>query len=313
LNPYLKIIRIPNILIILFTMVLLRICVIDIWFGLSNSVSALSYFEFVLLVFATVFIAAGGYVINDYFDQDIDLINKPDKVIVGKSISIKRIWIYYWIITVLGVIIGFYLAIKVDFYQLGLIFPAVAIMLWSYSSKYQKKVLIGNIMIATMSALVIIVLWLFEFFAKKADPVDFVNVMGQIESLHLIVFAYGLFAFFVSLIREIVKDVEDYEGDKEGGFKTLTIVFGRKFALNLAAVLHVLTMLFLAAGQYLLYMNDFLLVFWYVTIAVQLLFFFVLYFVLTARTKKEFHFLSDAYKVIMLAGILSMQLFYISF
>ena len=310
---YLNIIRPVNLVIILLTQSLLRFCVMDTYFGLSLATSAFPIVDFILLVLSTILIAAGGYVINDYFDQQIDQTNKPEKVIAGTTISAINLKRYYIVLTVPGNIIGFYLAIKINYLLLGFIFPVVSIMLWYYSSYYQKKILSGNIMIATLSALVILVLWLFEFFALKNDPIRFVNVFSQLNHLHVIVLGYAIFAFFVSLIREIAKDAEDLDGDKEGGFKTLPIVYGKKTSKSIIIGFHVFTMLLLGYFQYLLYAHGLMMVFWYVTIAVQTLFLFVLYFVFTAETKKEYHFLSSAYKIIMLAGILSMQLFYISF
>jgi len=294
-------------------MALLRFCVVNTFLGLNLVDSALQFYDFVLLVLTTLLIAAGGYVINDYYDLDVDRINKPDKVIVGKDISIKGTRIYYWLLTIPGIIIGFYLAYKVEYVILGFIFPAVAIMLWSYSVKYQKTILMGNLMISSLSALVIIVQWLYEFFALKADPIQFVDALSQIKTIHIIVAGYALFAFFISLLREIIKDNEDIEGDREGAYKTFAIVFGKTYSRNVAVILHVFSMGLLAFAMYLLYTNDLLLVFWYLTIAVQLLFFFVLYYLITAKFKKDYQFLSNAYKIIMLAGILSMQLFYISF
>jgi 4-hydroxybenzoate polyprenyltransferase len=168
-------------------------------------------------------------------------------------------------------------------------------------------------MIALLSAMVILVLWLFEFFALKNDPLRFVDVMKQIPVLQLIVAGYALFAFSVSLIREIVKDAEDRQGDMEGGYRTFAVVHGVIPARRLAIVLHLFTMVLLAAGMYLLYREKLMLVFWYLVIAVMLLFMIILYHLLSAREKKDFQFLSNGYKLIMLAGILSMQLFYISY
>ena len=313
MNNYIKIIRPANLLIIILTQFFLRFFIIDTYFGLSGLGPAFSLAQFILLVLATILIAAGGYVINDYFDQKADAVNKPEKRIAGEKIHNNLLLRYYRVLTILGIMLGLSLAILVNYWLLGLVFPAVAAMLWSYSSRYQKTVLAGNVMIAMMSAMVILIEWLFEFFALKAEPVLFVEVFKQLNSIHVIVFAFTLFAFFVTLIREIVKDIEDMEGDKQQGFKTLVIVSGVAKAKNVALAFHLITIALLAFCQYLLYIQNLHYVFWYITIAVQLLFLFVLYYLVIARTKKDFHFLSNAYKIIMVAGILSMQIFYISF
>jgi len=310
---YIKIVRPANLGIIVLTQLLLRFCVIETYFGLGATVSALGYFDLALLILSTLLIAAGGYVINDYYDREIDMSNKPGDVIAGQQISVNKILKYYWALTALGVMTGFYLAIKIEYFILGFIFPAVAILLWFYSSTYQEKVLLGNVMIVSLSALVIVVLWLFEFFALKAEPIRFVEAMKQIGYLHAIVAGYALFAFFVSLAREIVKDIEDQDGDVKGGYKTLSIVYGIANAKRVTIAIHLVTMVLLGGCMFLLYQEKLMLVFWYLMCAVQLLFLFVLYHLIISREKKDFHFLSNAYKIIMLAGILSMQLFYISY
>lgn len=310
---YLKIIRPINLGIIVLTQVFLYFFIIKTYLGLGNVEPAMNYLDLAMLVLSTVLIAAGGNVINDYYDIEADESNKPGKQIAGKLIPMKNLWIYYWVLSTLGVLIGLYQAFKIDFIQLGFIFPVVAIMLWLYSSRYQKTVLYGNLMVAFMSAMVILILWLFEFFTLKTDPIHFVEAMKQITYLHYVVTGYAVFAFLVSLVREIVKDVEDVEGDRRVEAKTFPIVFGNTKSRNLAMVVHILAMLILGVCQYYLYLENLILVFWYLMLAVQLLFLFVLFQLTSARTKKDFHFLSNAYKMIMLAGILSMQLFYISY
>lgn len=313
MNNYIKIIRPANLLIIILTQFFLRFFIVDTYLGLSGLDSVFSLAQFGLLVISTVFIAAGGYVINDYFDQKADEVNKPEKLIAGQKIQKKFLLLYYWVLTVLGIGLGIFIAVKVEYWILGLIFPAIAAMLWSYSSRYQKTVLLGNVMIALMSAMVILIEWLFEFFALKADPVVFVEAFNQLKITHIIVIAYSSFAFFVSLMREIVKDIEDVDGDKMQQFETLPIISGINKARNVVLGIHFLCIALLAFCQYFLYVHNLQFVFWYITIAVQLLFLFVVYYLATAQSKKEFHFLSQAYKIIMVSGILSMQIFYISY
>lgn len=302
-----------NLGIIVLTQLLLRFCLVEVFFGLSDVRPAFGYFDLAILVFSTVLIAAGGYVINDFYDLPIDRENKPEEKVFAARIPKNHQLIFYGILTVTGLIGGFYLAATIHYLLLGFIFPAVAGMLWFYSSRYQKKVLSGNLMIAALSALVIIVAWLFEFFAMKDDPIRFVEVLKQTVYLNYLVAGYALFAFLVSLVREVVKDLEDIRGDAEGGYRTLGIVYGVSTAKYMALAIHLLSMLLLAGAQFWLYSENLLLVFWYLSVAVQLLFVFVLFQLVSAKAKKDFHFLSNAYKLIMLAGILSMQLFYITY
>ena len=313
MSPYLKILRLPNLAIIILSQVMLRYFVIGTFLELSGIRPMLGLFSFGLLVLSTLLIAAGGYVINDYFDIEIDKLNKPKQQIAGNLIPVKNIMTFYSALTIPGIILGFYVAYQVDYFLLGFIFPFVAMMLWYYSSKYQKAILLGNLSISLLSALVILIVWLFEFFAIRNDPIVYVEALKQIKPVGVVVAAYAIFAFLVTLVREILKDIEDIDGDENGGYKTLAIVTGKIKARNFAIVIHAATFLFLAICQYFLYQYEFKLVFWYLMVAVQSLFVFVLYYMVKAKTKEEYHFLSTAMKIIMVAGVLSMQIFYITY
>jgi 4-hydroxybenzoate polyprenyltransferase len=313
LSAYLKILRLPNLGIIVLTQYLIRICIIGTFYGFSGSSPAFSEFNFFLLVLSTVLIAAGGYVINDIFDLEIDKVNKPDKILINKFIPISIAYRMYYGLTIAGTLIGFYLAFAVQYFLLGFVYVAIVLLLWYYSSRYQKTVLWGNIFISALSAMVIFIVWLFELFALRADPITYTEVMKQIRIVTIVVSGYGLFAFLVSMIREIVKDIEDQEGDKKANYKTLPITIGIKKTKWVAVVFIFVSVLLLAFAQYHVYLKGIMLVFWYLLIAVQTLFLFLLFNTINAEKKEDFHFLSNATKIIMVAGILSMQLFYVSF
>jgi len=312
LSPYLKIIRIPNLLIIILTQYLLRICIIQNFYSLGDVSPAINHFDFALLVFSTLLIAAGGYVINDYFDEAIDKLNKPEKILIGKSISRQSAYTFYWMLTAPGILIGFYLAIIVDYFLLGFVYLAIAIMLWLYSERYQQTVLWGNIVISVLLAMVILIVWLFEFFALKDNPIQYVETMKYLKPISIIVLVYAVFAFFTSIIREIFKDIEDMEGDKSADYRTLAIVAGINISKWIAIGFILILMILLGVSQYFLWQEGFSLVFWYLLIAVQTLFLFVIYNIIKSKNKEDFHFLSNALKIIMVAGILSMQLFCVS-
>ena len=282
------------------------------FYGLEYVNPALGEIDFALLVLSTLLIASGGYVINDYFDKGPDKINKPGKNLIGKSISAEATQILYWLLSITGILIGFYLSYKVNYLMLGFIFIAIVMMLWLYSSKYQKTVLWGNLAISSLSAMVILIVWLFEFFALRANPVKFAGAMKQFSIISILIAGYTLFAFLVSLIREIVKDIEDIEGDKDAGYRTLPIFIGVKKSSLVVSGIILISIGLLAYGQFMLFQNEFKLVFWYLMIAVQTLLIYLLYNTFTAHTKEDFHFLSNAAKILMVAGILSMQLFCVS-
>ncbi len=313
MTGYLKIVRLPNLLIIILTQYLLRICIIGTFYGLNAIRPVFGSLDFLLLVMSTVLIAAGGYVINDYVDVEVDQVNKPLKKVIGQSITMKSAYLYYWILTVLGIIIGFYISYKVKYFMLGFIFVIIAMMLWFYSTQYKKMVFWGNFVISLLSAMVVMIVWLFEFFALRANPVNYAEAMKQLGLISMVITAYALFAFLVTMIREIVKDVEDMEGDRPAGIKTMAVVSGVKASKKFALFITLLTVIILAGCQYWLYGMKLMLVFWYLLIVVQTLLVYLIFSILKAKTKEDFHFLSNAAKIIMVAGILSMQLFYISY
>lgn len=313
MNLILKLIRLPNLIIIIVSQYLLRYCLINTFYSFGDASLAMSDFNFALLVLSTLLIAVGGYIINDYFDVEIDKINKPEKTVIGKLILRQNAFQLYWVLTVLGVGIGFYLGFVVNDLMLGFVFLIIAGLLWYYSADLQKTLLLGNISVAVISAMVILIVWLFEFYALKADPLNYVEAMKQLKMISLLTGAYALFAFLISLIREVIKDIEDMEGDKKAGFRTLAIRKGTQTAVSLVVVLVIITILLLAFGQYYLFTHGFSRVGWYLLMAVQPLLIYLLYLTFRAKAKSDFNFLSNTTKIIMVAGILSMQLFCVNF
>jgi len=310
---FLKIIRIPNLLIIILTQYLLRICIIGTFYSISAAKSSFGHIDFVLLVISTVLIAAGGYVINDYFNAETDKVNKPSKMVIGTSVEPATAYKYYWILTLTGNILGFYISFRVHYFLLGFIFPAISMMLWYYSTRYQKTILWGNLAVSFLSAMVILIVWLFEFFALRANPIGYTEAMKQLELISVIVAAYAVFAFLTTLIREMIKDIEDLEGDRSAGFRTLPVVLGTGKSKGIITAFGIMTMLTLGLCQLLLFRMHLMLVFWYLLIALQPSILYLIFQVMTARSKTDFHNLSSVAKIIMVAGILSMQLFYISY
>ncbi|MCK4638289.1 MAG: geranylgeranylglycerol-phosphate geranylgeranyltransferase, partial [Bacteroidales bacterium] len=226
ISPYFKLLRVPNLIIIILTQYLIRFCVIKPVLQFHGVNLTFSELDFALLVFSTILIAVAGYIINDYFDIQIDAYNKPDKLIVGKKVSIGTAKLIYAILNGIAFIIGFYLAIKVNAFQLGFIFVMIAIMLWYYSAKYKRQIFWGNLVVAILSALVLLIVWIFEFFSLRLSPIDFIDAYRSIKIINIIIWSYSLFAFMVTLIREMIKDIQDIEGDSKFGCRTLAVVFG---------------------------------------------------------------------------------------
>ncbi|MCE2734732.1 MAG: geranylgeranylglycerol-phosphate geranylgeranyltransferase, partial [Flammeovirgaceae bacterium] len=160
-------------------------------------------FSLWLLSSSTIIIAAAGYIINDYYDIKIDYINKPERVVIGKIIPRRFAILFHTLFSVGGIAIGFYLS-----WQIGVIHFFSAFMLWLYSNSLKRLPLIGNVVIAFLTALSVFIIAVFYK-----------------TNINLILI-YSLFAFFISLVREVVKDMEDLKGDITFGCKTLPILWG---------------------------------------------------------------------------------------
>lgn len=200
---------------------------------------SISWIDFILLVFSTCLIAAGGNIINDYFDVKADRINKPEKLIITKHI--KRRWaiVSHWSFNGIAFLIGIYLSIKYSSLSFVFIHLISINLLWFYSMYFKRKVLIGNIMIAFLTALVPMLALLFMIYSpndsnQMADPSAFGWIMDyDFALIQFITF----FAFVQNLAREILKDIQDIEGDKLIYVKSLPMVIGIKKTMAITFLL----------------------------------------------------------------------------
>ncbi len=313
LRNWLSMLRIPNLAIILLTQYLLGYGIIRPLMLMQNVDPPLGHLNFFILALVTMLIAAAGYIINDHFDVNTDRKNKPGKNMLEGKISVRIALRVYYIFNGIAILCGFYLSWMAGSFQLGLIFPAIIGLLWFYSSRYQRMPFWGNLIVAVLSAMVVLIVWLFEFFMLLKTGDEFVSVISQLSAINKYVWAYALFAFLVSLFREILKDIQDMEGDLSMGYRTLPVIWGMKASKGLASGLILITIAALGVAQWHLYSKGFTLPFWYLLLAVQTLLCYLLYQVIKTRKAEGFGFLGNTAKIIMLAGILSIELIYISF
>ena len=303
-----RLIRLPNLVIIILTQVLLRYCIIrPILFSRSPEMIS-GNIDFFLLVLTTVLIAIGGYIINDYFDIPIDEVNKPGKNSVGKEIKERTVIILCWLINGLAIVLGFFLAYRLKSLSFGLVFPCISILLWFYSAKYKRTFLLGNIIVSLLSALVIFIVWYFEFLYLQLNPENFVIVLDNIKLTTRFFLVYGLFAFLVSLFREIIKDLEDVKGDLQNGCTTLPVVWGMKKTKFIAAFLILLVALLVIYCSLIAFNMAQIGIFLYLLGAVEFPLIYLLIRIFFLHKDEEWQFLSSVCKIIMVAGILTMQL-----
>lgn len=269
------------------------------FFKIQNIPLALSDWQYIVLVLSTLLIAAGGYVINNIFDQNTDTISKPKNVIVGNSISETQAYNLYIGLSFAGVAIGFYLSNVILKPGFATIFIFIAATLYLYATSFKQLMLIGNIIVALLLSFSIVIIGIFDLFPT-------INKGNQQQMAHLfsILLDYAIFAFMINLLREIVKDLEDFDGDCAEGMNTLPIAIGKSRTAKIVSGLS-----FIPIFSLIYYINNYLLELIFTTL--YLLFFVagpLLYFAIkiwTAKTKKEFRILSVLLKWILLFGILS--------
>lgn len=234
-----RMIRLSNLLIVAVSQVLVRQCLIVPLLKQVHMEPQLPPGSFAFLVLATVFITAGGYAINDYFDRKIDRVNKPETQIVGALIYPRHAMAYHLAFTILGVILGTWVALKAGELYLSLVFFIVSGLLWFYSTSYKHELLFGNVVVALLTSLVPFIVLLFELplLARNYGA----NINFILPVLMKWVLGFSLFAFLVNLIREIVKDAEDFEGDQAYGKKTIPVAWGLGAARLISLALIALT------------------------------------------------------------------------
>ncbi|MEO8108679.1 MAG: geranylgeranylglycerol-phosphate geranylgeranyltransferase [Ginsengibacter sp.] len=303
---FFKLIRWPNLLFIALTQVLFRFFIFHFVYHINTAtgnIIKLTSPLFILLVTASVCIAAAGYIINDYFDLNIDMVNKPSKLIVDRFI--KRRWaiLLHIILSFIGLVLSLYIGYKLSNFYIPF-FNLIAILtLWFYSTTFKKKFLIGNILISLLTAWVILVLTVaeYKFNIVKTDVVW--------RRLIKVSFIYAGFAFIISLVREVIKDMEDLPGDSKYGCTTMPIVWGIRVSKVFVAVWIIVLAIAVAFIQF--YVIQF--GWWFSALYSIILIIIPLIWILQklhkAKTSAEFHTLSSMVKLIMFTGILSMIFF----
>jgi 4-hydroxybenzoate polyprenyltransferase len=307
LTAFFRLIRWPNLLFIALTQLLFYYCIIvpslpPHYFLLKDKLTAPLLY---LLVLSSVLIAAAGYIINDYFDINIDQVNKPGKMVVEKIISRRWAILMHFIITTAGIAVSAYISYKTNFI-IVIANIACSILLWFYSTTFKKKLLSGNIIISALTAWTVMVL----YFAVNNNYIITLNqhrdIMDAMKRIFKFASLYAGFAFIISLIREVVKDIEDMEGDSRYHCKTMPIVWGVPAAKVFVGV----WMVVLIAGITLIQLYVLHSGWWWSALYSLLLLIIplirLLWLFYKAQSVKEYHVLSNQLKMMMLSGILSL-------
>ncbi|AFL82425.1 4-hydroxybenzoate polyprenyltransferase-like prenyltransferase [Aequorivita sublithincola DSM 14238] len=299
---YLNLIRYQNLLFITLVQIFIKYGLFPA-FGVD---STLNTFSFTLLVIATLCIAAAGNIINDIYDVEIDKINKPTKVLIGKKVSESNANPLYIILNVVGVAIGFYLSNSIGKSGFSALFVVFSALLYLYASYLKGMFLVGNLLVSGLVAMSLIIVPLFDLL-----PAITLENQAVQSAVFKIVLYYALFAFSINFIREIVKDLQDINGDKKGGMNTLAIALGRKRTMKIVFTLAVIMILGIVIYMYeFLYNQQILMLYFLFAIVAPLLYFCVKAW--DAETPKQYKLLSMLLKIIMFLGICSIPLYLIT-
>jgi len=345
MNPivaFIKLIRLPNLLIIVLTQYAIRYGVIYPTLTINGLDLQMKELDFFLLSLSTVMIAASGYIINDYFDLKIDRVNRPDKIIIGKYLKRRVAMGAHVVINSLAIIIAAYLAYVAGNWKLIFIQLMAAGALWYYSISFKKQVLVGNIVVALLAALVPFIAGLYELILQHANAEESVNgvlffvepgtpfeqVMFEFKLVLSIimkwVIGFSIFAFLSTMVREIIKDIEDYEGDKKYFSNTLAVMHGKDKAKLVAQAFTVIMILLIGYVQYNQVIINHgggtveraqsqtkaLITSMYFLFVLQIPLLYVLFKIHKAKEKTDYSKLSMNMKIIMLLGIFYIAIFY---
>jgi 4-hydroxybenzoate polyprenyltransferase len=275
----LRVIRWPNLLIIALTQYLTAIFLVG---DLPQWKFFITDWRLFLLCLSTVLIAAAGYIINDYYDIKIDYINKPDKVVIGKIIKRRVAMVIHLTLSSIGFLLGVAVSMWVGMVNLVAIF-----LLWLYSNQLKRLPLVGNLVVAILTAASVLIVAL------------------RYQQNNLYVYMYAIFAFTITLLREIIKDMEDLKGDSDFGCKTLPIIWGirrTKYLLYLIVAVFIVSIIYFLQKLAIEYLYFYMAVF-----LIPMIFF--IYRLIGADSKRNFSYLSNFCKLLIIFGILSMVFF----
>lgn len=298
-TPFLKLVRWPNLLMIILTQVLVKYFLFEPF----NIDTVLNHADFALLVISMICLAASGNIINDLHDTAADRINKPHKLIIGNEIPEKAAWNWFIALNIVGVGIGFYLSNLVGKPSFVALFILPSAFLYFYATQIKGTVLVGNLVVSIMVAMIIVMVGIIDLVPAITPQ----NLPTQ-KVIFLILVDYAVFAFLVNFIREMIKDQEDIKGDYNAGYNTLPVLLGRQ---RTNYIIFAVTLLPLAGVLYYIYTYLYesrpAMLYALVLVMGPLLYFLVR--LTGAETKKDFHHLSLVLKFTLAAGLLSIGLY----
>ena len=311
MSDYLKLIRWKNLLFIILIQWLMQHAVVYPLLQTFGFETVQHHSFYLLLMAASVLIAAGGYVINDYFDVKIDRINKPTEVIAGEAVPLASAMLLYQILTALGTVTGLIISFLSGSFTLGFIFILTPGLLWFYSASYKRQFLVGNLIVSLSSALsVLLVGVLAVALLNNEYSRDLLSQTPVPDNIYGWTGGFAAFAFMLTWIREIIKDMEDREGDMEMECRTMPIKWGEsktKYFLYALIILTIVALMYVN-WRFIGFEGNFTTRYLAVGIVLPLI---ILSFIIFKAGKKEdYRQASSLTKIIMLTGVFYSLIFY---
>jgi len=236
---WIRLIRLTNIIIIFFSQALVYFGLMKPTFDNYGIKADLDLNEFIIVFIVTAITTMAGYLINDIFDIQTDQINKAGRNIVGRTVSVKSTKTIYLVLLAAGLLISTYHYIIYDSSILFLSFLIISAVLALYAFRLKGSFLFGNLFVAILSAFVIAIILLLS--QNSMEALNKVYPLSH-TSLSLITKAFIIFAFLSSFFREVVKDIEDIEGDRAAKIQTTAVVLGQNKTKIIAIVIGLILM-----------------------------------------------------------------------
>ena len=295
----LNLIRWKNLVLILLTHILIKFALLEAF----DVLTVLDHLHFAVLTLATLCLAAAGNIINDIYDVETDTINKPNQVIIGKQISEKAAHNLFFAFNVIGVLLGFYLSNHIGKQAFFGIFVITSLLLYLYASTLKRTIVIGNLVISVLVGMSILIVGIFDVIPATFSQ----NAESQLTFIKIIL-DYAIFAFLVNLVRELIKDIEDTDGDYKSEMNTLPIALGRERAKKIAfaiSIIPIAAVIFYVVTY--LYKQQWAIFYFLIFVIAPLIYATIKIF--SAETKTDYRLLSNIYKLVMFLGILSLLLY----
>jgi len=312
ITSFFQLIRWRNLIIVFLTQWFIWQCVIHPMESWAQVPVFLSVKNFLLLSLSTLLIAAAGYIINDYFDVKIDVINRPQKVIVDKIISRRAAILWHSFFNIAGFLLALFLARKMGNYYVVIIQLVCTLLLWFYSTHFKRRFVIGNVVVALLTALTVLILAVYEPALYSFMNFDLFLKIGSrlLVNPFGVIAVYTYFAFMLTWMREIVKDMEDFKGDAEDGCVTMPIKIGLLQSSRIVIFFGVITIFPLLVAAIKLCSGSWSILGIYIIVMLIVPLTVWLWFLPRRSTVQHYGKASKYLKFIMLSGIASLLLYY---